>query len=172
MSSNQSQDYSVLGGWLLVWYYGLFAGGVLTLVFVGLPALLAVLGSFAIGIFYAVGTIVSIASSCLAALLDIRAAKLLKERDPKFFDMLVNAQVITVGGGVVASFLQMLSRGRFFSFISSTLSSALGLVVGISLTVMYLSKSVRVNTYFGGRPVRDSAYWSLISMLPDFIISE
>jgi len=172
VNSNSNQDYSVLGGWLLVWYWCLIVGGVLTLLSMALPALISIASSFLVGIIYAVGRLVSIASACISAVLNIKAASQLKERSSQFFDTFVLGTLVSVGGGIIASFLSIRRISGIGSFISSTIGSLVAAAIGLCLCIMYFSKSVRVNTYFSGRPLQSSQYWNWIKILPDFIISD
>ena len=172
MNENQNQDYSVLGGWLLVWYWCLIAGGVLILLSMALPALISLAASFLIGIVYAVGILVSIASVCVSCLFNIKAAMQLKARNSQFFDTLLLGMLISLAGGIVSNLLTIRSAYGISSFIGSTIGSVVGVAISLCLCIMYFSKSVRVNTYFSGRPLHNSQYWNLIKLLPDFITSD
>ena len=172
MPENQSQDYTVFGGWLLVWYWCLIVGGVLTLLSMAIPALFSIAASFLVGIIYAVGLLISIASVCVTAALNIKAATELKARKPQFFDTILRSTVISFCGGVLASLFQIRSAYGVGGFISSTIGSIIGTALGLCICIMYFSKSVRVNVYFGGRPLQSSQYWDWIKILPTFIISE
>jgi hypothetical protein len=173
MNQNSSQDYTVFGGWLLVFYWCAIIGGALTLLIMGLPALIGIVASFMIyGFIYGIGTSVLIASLCVAAIFFVKSAIEMKARKPQFFDTLVLGLLINVGGGIVSSLLTIRSAYGVGSFISSTIGSIIGFAVGACLVIMYYSKSVRVKVYFSGRPVQSSRYWNWIKLLPPFIISE
>ena len=172
MNQNQNQDYTIFGGWLLVWYWCLIVGGVLMLLGMVLPALFTIIASFTLGMVYAVGLLISIVAVCISAVLDINAALQMKARNPRFFDTLLFGMLVSVGGGIVSNLLMLRSFRGIGGFISSTLGSVIGLAIGVCLCVMYLSKSVRVHTYFGGRPVQSSQYWAWIRLLPEVILSD
>ena len=167
---NENQDYTVFGGWLLVWYWSLLIGGILMLIMMVLPALLTIATSFLIGFIYALGILVSIASACISALFDIQAALQLKARNPKFFDTLVMGSLISFGGGIVSDILKIRRFSGIFRVLSSTVGSAVGVAISLCICIMYFSKSVRVQTYFEGRPLEESQYWTWIQMLPSSII--
>jgi len=172
MTENSNQDYTIFGGWLMVWYWCLIIGGILTLLSMALPALISIGLSFLIGTIYAVGILVSIAAACIYAVFNIKAATELKARKPQFFDTLLLGTLILLGGGIVSSLLTIRSAYGVGGFIGSTIGSVILTAVGLCLCIMYLSKSVRVNTYFGGRPLKNSQYWNWIRILPEFIISD
>ena len=169
---NENQDYTNFGGWLLVWYWCLIVGGVLMVLNMVLPALLAIAASFLIGPVYAVGSLVSIASICVSAIFEIKAAIQLKARDARFFDTFLLGAFISLGGGIISNLLMI--RGAFgaVGFVSSAIGSIVGAAIGLGLCIMYFSKSARVYTYFSGRPVQYSQHWSWIQKLPAFIISD
>ena len=172
MNNNQNQDYTVFGGWLMVWYWCLIVGGILILLTMVIPALVSIAASFLVGFVYAAGILVSIASVCVSAVFEIKAAIQLKARAPQFFDILLFATVISVGGGILANLLKIRNAYGVTRFIGSTISSLIGFAIGMCLCIMYFSKSVRVNAYFGGRPLQQSRYWNWIKLLPQFIISD
>ena len=169
---NENQDYTVLGGWLLVWYWSLMVGGILMLLMMVLPALLTIVSSFLIGFIYALGILVSIAASCVSALFDIQAALQIKARNPKFFDTLVMGMFISFAGDIASSILKIRRFSGIFRVFSNAIGSAIGIAISLCICIMYFSKSVRVETYFEGRPIRESAYWNWISMLPGSITGE
>ena len=171
MAENSNQNYTIFGGWLLVWYWGLIVGGILILLSMVLPALLSIATSFLIGILYTIGVFVSIISVCISAVFEIKAAIQMKARDPKFFDTLVLGMLISLGGGIISSLLSIRSAYGVGSFIGSTIGSVIGVAISLCICIMYFSKSVRVNTYFNGRPLQNSQYWKWIQLLPGFIIS-
>ena len=170
-NQNPAQDYTVFGGWLLVWYWGLIIGGIIILLSMVLPALISIGLSFWIGAVYFVGVLVSILSVCVAAVLNIKVALQLKARNPRFFDTLVLSMLIALVGNIVSSILMIRGIYGLGSFIGSLIGSIIGVAVGLGLCIMYFSKSVRVKTYFSGRPLQNSRYWKWIQRLPDFIIS-
>ena len=172
MNENQNQDYTIFGGWLLVWYWCLIIGGVLTLLSMVLPALISISASFLIGFVYSAGVLVSIASVCISAVFNIRAAIQLKARKPQFFDVFLLGMLISLGGGIVSKFLKVRSIAGLGNFISSSVVNIIEVAIGLCVCIMYFSKSVRVNTYFGYRPLRDSRYRDWIKLLPEFIISD
>ena len=172
MDNNQNNDYTVLGGWLLVWYWGLIVGGILILVSMVLPALLTIAASFLIGVIYALGILVSIASVCASAVFEIQAAIQMKARKPQFYDNILLGTLISVAGGIISNLLKIRSVYGVGSFISSTIGSVFGAAIGLCISIMYFSKSVRVNVYFGSRPLLASKYWNWIKLLPQFIISD
>ena len=172
MNENQNQDYSVFGGWMLVWYWGLIVGGILLLLSMVLPALFSIAASIMIGIVYLLGILINIASVCVSAVFEIKAALQMKARNPQFFDTFVLGMLISLGGGIISSLLRISSVFGIGSLISSAVSSIVATAVSLSLCTMYFSKSVRVKVYFSGRPLQSSKYWNWIRMLPDFIISE
>jgi len=171
-NQNPNQDYTNLGGWLLVWYWCLIIGGVLILLGMALPALISVAASFLVGIVYTVGVLVSIVSVCISAVLDIKAATQLKARNPQFFDTLLHGMLISLGGGIISKLLMIRSAYGMGSFIGSTIGSFFSVAISLCLCIMYFSKSVRVNIYFNGRPLQSSRYWNWIKVLPSFIISD
>ena len=166
MNENSNQQYSSFGGWLMVWYWCLIIGGVLTLLGMALPALIAIFAGFRIS------SLVSIASVCVSAVFYIKCATQMKARNPKFFDTFLFGMVINVGGGIVASLLSIRSAVGVGAFLGSTIGSVIGTAIGLCLTIMYFSKSVRVGVYFEGRPLQHSQYWNWIKILPEFIISD
>ena len=172
MVNNSNQDYTIFGGWLLVWYWCLIIGAILILLSMAVPALIAIAASFLIGIVYAVGILVSMVSVWISAVFDIKAAIQMKARDPKFFDTFLLGTLIFLGGGIISDFLTIRSFYGVASFIGSVIGSVIGVAISLCLCIMYFSKSVRVNTYFNGRPLQDSQYWNWIKILPDFIISD
>ena len=172
MDKNQNQNYTTFGGWLMVWYWCLIVGGVLLLLTMIIPALISIVASFLIGIVYFAGVMVSIVAVCVSAVLDIKAATQMKARKPQFFDTLLLGMLISLGGGILSNLLMIRSTFGVGRFIGSTIGSVIGVAVGLCLCIMYFSKSVRVNTYFDGRPLRDSRYWNWIALLPEFIISD
>ena len=172
MNGNSNQDYTVFGGWLLVWYWGLIAGGILILLSMLLPALISIAASFLIGILYLVGILISIASVCISAGLNIMAAMQMKAGKPQFFDTILFGMAVSLGGGILSSLLTIRSVYGVSSFIGTTISSVIGTAIGLCLCIMYFSKSVRVNVFFNGRPLHSSRYWNWIKLLPDFIISD
>jgi hypothetical protein len=173
MNQNTSQDYTVFGGWLLVFYWCAIISGALTLLLMGLPALIGITASFMIyGLVYGIGTSVLIVSICIAAAFFVKSAIEMKARKPQFFDTLMLALLINIGGGIVSGLLTIRSAYGIGSFISSTIGSIIGFAIGACLVIMYYSKSVRVKVYFSGRPVQSSRYWNWIKLLPPFIISE
>ena len=135
------------------------------------PALISIAASFLIGIVYAVGILVSIVSICLSALLDIKAAMQMKARNSQFFDTLLLGMLISLGGGIISKLLTIRSFAGVGGFISSTIGSVFAVAISLCLCIMYFSKSVRVSVYFESRPLQNSQFWSLIKLLPDFIIS-
>ena len=167
-----SGDYDSFGGWLMVWYWCLIVGGAMMILFTGLPALIWFFGSFVNGFMFAVGTLVSLASVVASAVFDIKAALQLKARNPKFFDTFLHGVLISIGGTILSSLFQINGIAGVGSFIGSTIASLFGLAISLCLCLMYFSKSVRVLTYFGGRPVQRSRYWHLIKLLPPFVISD
>jgi hypothetical protein len=171
-NSNPAQDYTVFGGWLLVWYWCLIIGGALTLVGMALPALISIVGSFLIGFIYAIGVLISMASICISAICNIYAAIQLKARKTQFFDTYVLGMLVSLVGGIVSSLFKMGGLRGFGGFISSSIGSIIGVGIGLCLCIMYFSRSVRVKTYFGCRPAESSQYWTWIKMLPDFITAE
>ena len=171
-NQNPQQDYTVFGGWLLAWYWCLIIGGVILLLSMVIPALISIAASFLLGVVYAVGVLVSVVSVCISAVFEIRAAIQLKARNPKFFDTFVLGLLISLGGGIVSNILTITSAYGVGRFVSSTIGSVIGVAIGLCLCIMYFSKSVRVNTYFSGRPLKSSQYWNWIKILPNFIISE
>ena len=172
MNEDLNQQYKVFGGWLLVCYWCLIIGGVLTLLTMALPALLVIAVSFLTGFVYAIGKLISIASTCVAAVFYIKSAMEMKARKPQFFDTFLYGAVISLGGGVLSGLLTIRSAYGIGSFIGTTIGSVIGLAIGLCLSVMYFSKSVRVNVYFEGRPLQKSRYWNWIKILPEFIISD
>ena len=172
MAENSNQDYTSFGGWLLVWYWCLIIGGILTLIGMVLPALISIATSFLVGIVYAAGVLVSIVSVCIAAVFYIKAAIQMKARNPMFFDTLLLGMFIFLCGGIISGLFMIRSAYGLGGFIGSTIGSVVGFAIGLCLCIMYLSKSVRVNTYFNGRPPQNSRYWDWIRILPDFIISD
>ena len=171
-NSNPNQNYTIFGGWLLVWYWCLIIGGILTLISMALPALLSIAASFVIGIVYATGILVSIGSVCVSAVFNVKAATEMKARNPQFFDTLLLGMFVSLGGGIISNLLMIRSAYGVGSFIGSTIGSIIGVAISLCLCIMYFSKSVRVNVYFGGRPLQNSQYWNWIKILPDFIISD
>ena len=167
-----NDDYTVFGGWLLVFYWFAIVGGVLTLLTMVLPALITIATSFLIGFIYATGTLISIVASCVSAVFYIKFAVDMKARKPQFIDNYIFGMLIVFGGNILSSLLRIRSAYGIGSFISSTVGSVLGLAIGLCLLFMYFSKSVRVNTYFGGRPLKNSRFWNWIKILPPFIISD
>ena len=165
---NQNQDYTVFGGWLLVWYWCLIAGGILTLAVMALPALFSIVASLLRGPLYLIGVLVSIAATGVSVALNIKAAMQMKARNAQFFDTLVLSMLVSVGGSIVSS---LLTKG-IVGLITGVIGGAIGFAIGMCLCVMYFSKSVRVNTYFGGRPLKQSKYWEYIQKLPDDIIAD
>ena len=172
MDKNQNQDYTTFGGWLMVWYWCLIVGGILILLSMVIPALISIAVSFLIGIIYFAGVMVSIVSVCVSAVLDIKAAVQMKARNSQFFDTLLLGMLVSLGGGIISNLLMIRSTFGVGRFIGSTVGSIIGLAIGLCLCVMYFSKSVRVCTYFGGRPLQDSRYCNWIKLLPEFIISD
>ena len=172
MDQNANQDYKVFGGLLLVWYWCLIIGGILALLTMVIPALLSIAVSFLIGIVYLVGILISIITVCISAAFYIKAAIQLKARNLQFFDTYVNGILITFAGAIASSLLTITSIAGIGNFIGSVVGSIFGLAIGLGLSIMYFSKSVRVNTYFGERPVQKSRYWNWIKLLPSFITSE
>ena len=171
MNENPNQDYTILGGWLLVWYWCLMVGAILILVSMALPALFSISASNYFGKFVA-GMLVSIAAACVYAVFNIKAAMELKARKPQFFDTIVLGMLILLGGGIISKFIMLRSAFGVTGLIGSTLLNVIGMAIGLGLCIMYLSKSARVNTYFGERPLKTSQHWHWIRMLPDFIISD
>ena len=171
-NQNLNQDYTRFGGWLLVWYWGLIVGGALVLLSMVLPALLSIVASFFVGIIYAVGVLISIVSICASAVFYIMAALQLKGRNSQFFDTFLFGMLISLGGSIISSLLMIRSVSGVGRFIFSTIGSVIGVALSLCLCIMYFSKSVRVNTFFGGRPLQSSRVWDWIKILPDFIISD
>ena len=169
---NPSGDYTVFGGWLLVWYWCLIAGGVLSILSMVIPALVSIAASFLIGFIYAIGILISIASICVAAVFEIQAALQLKARKAQFFDTLLLGIFISLAGSILSSLFKIRGFFGIGNFFGSVISSVIGVAIGLCLYIMYFSKSVRVATYFGGRPLQQSQYWAWIRLLPDFIISD
>ena len=172
MNENQNQDYSVFGGWLLVWYWSLIAGGIIILLSMVLPALFSIAASILIGIVYLSGVLINIASVCVSAVFEIKAAMQMKAQNPQFFDTLVLGMLISLGGGIVSNFLRISSVFGIGSLLTSSVSSIIGTAVSLCLCIMYFSKSVRVKVYFSGRPLHSSRYWNWIKILPGSITSE
>ena len=172
MNENQNQDYTKLGGWLLALYWCLIAGGILMLLSMVLPALLSIAASFVVGIVFAIGTLVSVVAVCISAALSIKAATQLKARNTQFFDTLLLGTFVSVGGSIASSLLMIRSAYGIGRFIGSTISSIIGMAIGLCICIMYFSKSVRVKTYFNCWPVHNSQYWNWIKILPEFIISD
>ena len=170
-NQNPEQDYTVFGGWLLVWYWGLIVGGAIILLSTALPALFSVVASLLIGFVYAIGVLVSVVSVCISAVFEIQAAIQLKARNSKFFDTFMLGVLISLGGSVISNILMIRSISGISRFIGSTIGSVIGAAVCLCLCIMYFSKSVRANVYFECRPLQNSQYWSLIKLLPDFIIA-
>ena len=171
-NQNPTQDYTIFGGWLLVWYWCLIVGGAILLLSMVVPALLSIATSFLIGAIYTIGILISVVSVCASAVFEIKAAIQMKARNPKFFDTLVLGVLISLGGGIISNVLMIRSVYGVGSFIGSTIGSIIGVAISLCLCIMYFSKSVRVNTYFGGRPLQNSQYWNWIKILPDFITSD
>ena len=169
---DKNQDYTTFGGWLLLWYWCLIVGGILILLTMLIPALISIAASFLIGIVYAAGILVSIASVCVSAVLDIKAAIQMKARKTQFFDTLLLGMLVSLVGGILSNLLTIRGAYGVGRFIGSTIGSIIGVAIGLCLCVMYFSKSVRVNVYFSGRPLQDSRYWNWIKLLPQFIISD
>jgi len=136
------------------------------------PAVISIAASFAIGALYAIGALISIVAVCLAAVFEIKAAIQMKARETKFFDTFMLGVLISFGGGILANILMISSVYSVGTFISSTISSIIGTAISLCLCIMYFSKSVRVKTYFGCRPLQSSQYWNFIKVLPDFIIAD
>ena len=168
-NQNPEQDYTVFGGWLLVWYWGLIIGGAIILLSTALPALITIVASFLIGFVYAIGILVSVVSVCISAVLEIQSAIQLKARNSKFFDTFMLGVLISVGGSIISSILTIRSVSGISRFIGSTVGSVISAAICLCLCIMYFSKSVRVSVYFESRPLQNSQFWSLIKLLPDFI---
>jgi len=167
-----NQDYQNFGGWLQVWYWCLIIGGVFTLIGMVIPALFSIVASFIVGFIYALGVLISVGATCVSAVFNIRAASQLKARKPQFFDTFMFGMIISLGGSIISSLLQIRSASGVGSFIGTTIGGVIGVGIGVCLCVMYFSKSVRVNVFFGGRPLKNSIFWSWIKILPEFIISD
>ena len=169
---NGNTDYQIFGGWLMVFYWCSIIGGIIVLLSMAVPALISIAASLLIGVIYAAGILVSVLASCVSALCNIMAAVKMKARNPQFFDTFVLGMIVSLVGSVLSGLLKISGPFGFGSFIGGVIGSVIGIAIGLCLCVMYFSKSVRVNVYFGGRPLRKSRYWDLIKGLPAFIISE
>lgn len=168
----QTEDYTQLGGFLLVWYWCLMIFGVLLILASVIPTLVSLASLFFYGIVYFLGILLSLLASVVFAIFCIKAAGQLKARNPQFFDTYVTAQLVYLAVNIVANLLQISGPYGVGSFISVTIGSIIGLAIGLCLSIMYFSKSVRVGVYFGCRPLHYSRFWAWIKILPDFIISD